>query len=161
MVQVANQQRLNQTTGLPQYQGALFINQKKTKENQPDYKGQIEIQGRKFWISSWSNTSVGGRPYQRLVLEDFTDEDYRKSNEIEEQRRIAAEQAANQNQSSNAAWGRPQQGTGQMQSIAQMAAPVKPAATAPIDPTNGYSPKHNVQHGSYSAPTPPDNFDDD
>lgn len=151
----------NQITGLPQYQGALFLNQKKTKETQPDYKGQVEIQGRKFWVSSWSNTSGGGRPYQRLVLEDFTDEDYRKSAEIEEQRRIAAEQAANQQQQANNNWGRPQQGTGQMQQLAQMAAPVKPAATAPIDPTNGYSPKHNVQHGSYSAPTPPDNFDDD
>ena len=144
----------NQLTGLPQYQGALFINQKKTKENQPDYKGQVEIQGRKFWISSWSNTSVGGRPYQRLVLEDFTDEDYRKSNEIEEQRRIAAEQAANQNQVANAAWGRPQQGTGQMQSIAQMAAPVKPATVVQTQ-TQTQTP---VSQGAGNVP---EDWDDD
>lgn len=112
-----------------QYTGAMFINAKKTKENQPDYKGQVEIQGRKFWISGWCNTSTGGKQYQRLVLEDFTDEDYRKSDEIEAQRRQAAEQ---QQAQANNSWGRPQQGTGQMEQINQMAAPVKPVAATPV-----------------------------
>ena len=142
----------NQITGLPQYQSTLFLNQKKTKETQPDYKGQVEIQGRKFWVSSWSNTSGGGRPYQRLVLEDFTDEDYRKSAEIEEQRRIAAEQTANKQQQANNNWGRPQQGTGQMQQLAQMAAPVKPAEVAQ---------NQNQAPVSQGAGNVPENWDDD
>ena len=89
-----------QGSGRKAFVGALFINQKKTAENQPDYKGQVEIEGRKFWVSSWVNTSVGGRQYQRLTLEDFTDEDYRKSAEIE-----AAKSAGTQ---ANSGWSRPQ-----------------------------------------------------
>ena len=123
--------------------GALFINQKKTADNQPDYKGQVEIEGRKLWVSSWVNTSIGGRQYQRLTLEDFTDEEYRKSAEIEAAKAAAAKAA---NTQANSGWSRPAN-----QNMAQ----------ALIDPTDGYSPEHNVQHGSYSAPTPPADFDDD
>ena len=42
-----------QGNGRKAFIGALFINQKKTADNQPDYKGQVEIEGRKFWVSSW------------------------------------------------------------------------------------------------------------
>lgn len=143
MLQPAPIQGQNQGNGRKAFTGALFINQKKTADNQPDYKGQVEIEGRKFWVSSWVNTSVGGRQYQRLTLEDFTDEDYRKSAEIEAAKAAAAKAA---NTQANSGWSRPAN-----QNMAQ----------APIDPTDGYSPEHNIQHGSYSAPTPPADFDDD
>lgn len=143
ILQPAPIQGQQQSNGRKAFIGALFINQKKTADNQPDYKGQVEIEGRKFWVSSWVNTSVGGRQYQRLTLEDFTDEDYRKSAEIEAAKAAAAKAA---NTQANSGWSRPAN-----QNIAQ----------ALIDPTDGYSPEHNVQHGSYSAPTPPADFDDD
>lgn len=143
ILQPAPIQGQQQSNGRKAFIGALFINQKKTADNQPDYKGQVEIEGRKFWVSSWVNTSVGGRQYQRLTLEDFTDEDYRKSAEIEAAKAAAAKAA---NTQANSGWSRPAN-----QNMAQ----------ALIDPTDGYIHEHNVQHGSYSAPTPPADFDDD
>ena len=136
MLQPAPIQGQNQFNGRKAFTGALFINQKKTADNQPDYKGQVEIEGRKFWVSSWVNTSVGGRQYQRLTLEDFTDEDYRKSAEIEAAKAAAAK-ATNTQASSN--WSRP-------------AAPQQ-QAPAPQEPS--------YQEPSYQSPTPPSDFDDD
>lgn len=109
--------------GRPRYVGAMFINQKKTTESHPDYKGQVEIQGRKFWISGWVNTSSNGSQYQRLILEDFTDEDYRKSAEIE-----AAKQAANQQtqQQMQAGWH-------QNAPVQQQQHPQYPQATTPTN----------------------------
>ena len=135
-LQPAPIQGQQQGNGRKAFIGALFINQKKTADNQPDYKGQVEIEGRKFWVSSWVNTSVGGRQYQRLTLEDFTDEDYRKSAEIE------AAKATNTQASSG--WSRP-------------AAPQQ-QAPAPQEPS--YQ-EPSYQEPSYQGPTPPSDFDDD
>lgn len=33
--------------------GALFPNDRKSKPNQPDYKGSINIEGVEYWISGW------------------------------------------------------------------------------------------------------------
>ena len=136
-LQPAPIQGQQQGNGRKAFVGALFINQKKTADNQPDYKGQVEIEGRKFWVSSWVNTSVGGRQYQRLTLEDFTDEDYRKSAEIEAAKAAAAKAA---NAQANAGWSRP-------------AAPQQQQAPAPQE--------SNYQESSYQSPTPPSDFDDD
>ena len=135
-LQPAPIQGQQQGNGRKAFIGALFINQKKTADNQPDYKGQVEIEGRKFWVSSWVNTSVGGRQYQRLTLEDFTDEDYRKSAEIEAAKAAAAKAADTQ---ANSGWSRP-------------AAPQQ-QAPAPQEPS--------YQEPSYQGPTPPSDFDDD
>ena len=136
-LQPAPIQGQQQGNGRKAFVGALFINQKKTADNQSDYKGQVEIEGRKFWVSSWVNTSVGGRQYQRLTLEDFTDEDYRKSAEIEAAKAAAAAKATDTQ--ANSGWSRP-------------AAPQQ-QATAPQEP--------NYQESSYQGPTPPSDFDDD
>lgn len=135
ILQPAPIQGQSQGNGRKAYVGALFINQKKTADNQPDYKGQVEIEGRKFWVSSWVNTSVGGRQYQRLTLEDFTDEDYRKSAEIEAAK--AAAKAANTQ--ANSGWSRP--------------TATQQQASAPQEPS--------YQEPSYQGPTPPSDFDDD
>ena len=141
-LQPAPIQGQQQNNGRKAFVGALFINQKKTADNQPDYKGQVEIEGRKFWVSSWVNTSVGGRQYQRLTLEDFTDEDYRKSAEIEAAKAAAAKAA---NAQANSGWVRP-------------AAPQQQQAPAPQEPSYQES---NYQESNYQSPTPPNDFDDD
>ena len=33
--------------------GSLFINDKKATEKHPDYKGNIVINGQKYWVSGW------------------------------------------------------------------------------------------------------------
>ena len=136
-LQPAPIQGQQQGSGRKAFIGALFINQKKTADNQPDYKGQVEIEGRKFWVSSWVNTSVGGRQYQRLTLEDFTDEDYRKSAEIEAAKAAAAAKAADTQ--ANSGWSRP----AAPQQVPQQQAP------APQTPV------------SQEAGNVPENWDDD
>ena len=37
--------------------GALFKNDKKTEDNHPDYRGQIDVDGTEFWLDAWINTS--------------------------------------------------------------------------------------------------------
>ena len=137
-LQPAPIQGQQQGNGRKAFIGALFINQKKTADNQPDYKGQVEIEGRKFWVSSWVNTSVGGRQYQRLTLEDFTDEDYRKSAEIEAAKAAAAAKATDTQ--ANSGWSRP---AAPQQQVPQQQAP---APQAPV---------------SQEAGNVPENWDDD
>ncbi len=43
--------------------GALFKNDKKQHENQPDYNGQCTIGGIDFWMSAWLKEAQSGRKY--------------------------------------------------------------------------------------------------
>ena len=67
--------------------GALFVNDKKEKKNQPDYRGQCEVNGVEYWISGWKKKSrTDGSPYLSLaftVKEDAeTEEDEDEDEEI-------------------------------------------------------------------------------
>lgn len=46
--------------------GALFKNKAKTKDAQPDYKGDINIDGVEYWLSAWIKTSKAGETYMSL-----------------------------------------------------------------------------------------------
>ncbi len=37
--------------------GSLWKNQKKETEDQPDYRGDIDVDGKQFWLSAWVKTS--------------------------------------------------------------------------------------------------------
>ena len=50
--------------------GALFINDRKEKESQPDYTGTCIVNGRKMQISSWKNTSQSGKAYLGLAFSE-------------------------------------------------------------------------------------------
>jgi hypothetical protein len=41
--------------------GAIFKNAKKEKDTHPDYRGDLTIEGRKFWVSGWIKDSKGGK----------------------------------------------------------------------------------------------------
>ena len=41
--------------------GALFKNDKKEKPSHPDYRGDITIEGRKFWLSGWIKEGSRGK----------------------------------------------------------------------------------------------------
>jgi uncharacterized protein (DUF736 family) len=49
--------------------GALFKNYRKDKETQPDYKGDINVNGTEMWISAWLSTSKAGKPYMSLSVQ--------------------------------------------------------------------------------------------
>jgi hypothetical protein len=49
--------------------GALFVNDKREKETQPNAKGSAMIGGVEYWVSAWTNTSSKGTYYQSLKFE--------------------------------------------------------------------------------------------
>jgi uncharacterized protein (DUF736 family) len=48
--------------------GALFRNNDKTEESQPDYRGNINIDGTEYWLSAWLKTSKAGMKYMSLSI---------------------------------------------------------------------------------------------
>lgn len=50
--------------------GALFQNEKKTKDSQPHMRGSCEINGVEYWISAWTKTSKNGVRYQSLSFQN-------------------------------------------------------------------------------------------
>ncbi len=48
--------------------GALFPNARKTSENQPDYKGDFNVDGVNYWISAWEKDSSNG-PFLSFSIE--------------------------------------------------------------------------------------------
>lgn len=48
--------------------GAIFINKKRTNDNQPHMRGEINVNGVDYWISAWTKTSKNGEKYQSLSV---------------------------------------------------------------------------------------------
>jgi len=48
-------------------EGVLFKNDRKTKENQPDWQGRSTIDGVEKWVSVWVNKSRDGKVYMKLA----------------------------------------------------------------------------------------------
>ena len=48
--------------------GALFKNDRKEQEKQPDYKGSLIVNGAEYWISAWLNESKSGQKYMGLKV---------------------------------------------------------------------------------------------
>ena len=50
--------------------GALFLNQSKVKENQPDYTGTITINNEKKQISAWIKVAKSGSKYISVSISE-------------------------------------------------------------------------------------------
>jgi|TARA_R100001163_G_C4975346_1_gene133668 uncharacterized protein (DUF736 family) len=48
--------------------GALFPNDKKQKETHPDYRGNINVDGKEFWIKGWKKTAKTGMKFLSLSV---------------------------------------------------------------------------------------------
>jgi hypothetical protein len=48
--------------------GSLFKNADKSKEEDRDYAGSINIDGREYWLSGWINTTKDGNKYLSLAI---------------------------------------------------------------------------------------------
>ena len=54
--------------------GAIFINQRKEKENQPDLNGKINIEGTEYRISAWKQDSSKVGKYISLAASRIEDQ---------------------------------------------------------------------------------------
>jgi uncharacterized protein (DUF736 family) len=58
---------------MPQYdntnRGALFKNDDKESDNHPDYKGNINVGGKEFYLSAWIKESKAGKKYMSLSVQ--------------------------------------------------------------------------------------------
>jgi hypothetical protein len=52
--------------------GSLFSNKKKTKDNQPDFTGSLNVNGAKFRLSVWKKTSKAGEAYMSVSVQPDT-----------------------------------------------------------------------------------------
>jgi uncharacterized protein (DUF736 family) len=48
--------------------GALFKNNDRAGEQDPDYRGNINVDGAEFWLSAWLKTSKNGMKYMSLSI---------------------------------------------------------------------------------------------
>lgn len=48
--------------------GSVFENDRKQTENHPDFKGSCMVAGVEYWVSGWSKTPEGKRPYTSLAF---------------------------------------------------------------------------------------------
>ena len=43
--------------------GVIFKNEKKSSDRHPDYRGEIDVEGRRYEISLWIKDSKSGKKY--------------------------------------------------------------------------------------------------
>jgi uncharacterized protein (DUF736 family) len=50
--------------------GRIFKNDKKTADNQPDYRGKINVEGKELEISLWVKTAQSGVKYMSAAIKE-------------------------------------------------------------------------------------------
>lgn len=68
----APQQAYNNTQGAQRMNkpnsGTLWVNDRKRKDNDPDYTGKVNVNGVEFYISGWANQTSTGKDNVRISL---------------------------------------------------------------------------------------------
>lgn len=62
--------------------GALFRNTDKAKPTDRDYSGELDIEGREFWVSGWVNEFKKGAKYLALRLKPKDDDKQSTADEM-------------------------------------------------------------------------------
>lgn len=50
--------------------GALFKNETKSSGTSPDYKGNLNVNGKDYWLSAWINQSKAGKSYMSIKAKE-------------------------------------------------------------------------------------------
>lgn len=50
--------------------GVLFKNDRKTADNQPDYRGDIVVRGERLQLSAWIKTASNGKKFMSLAVSE-------------------------------------------------------------------------------------------
>lgn len=48
--------------------GVLFKNDRRVKESQPEYTGNVQVNGQEYWLSAWVKTSKDGKKFFSLAM---------------------------------------------------------------------------------------------
>jgi uncharacterized protein (DUF736 family) len=48
--------------------GALFKNDRKEKETHPDYRGDLNVDGRAYWLNAWVKSTKDGKKYFSVAV---------------------------------------------------------------------------------------------
>lgn len=48
--------------------GVLFKNNRRVKDTQPEYTGNVQVGGQEYWLSAWVKTSKDGSKFFSLSL---------------------------------------------------------------------------------------------
>lgn len=48
--------------------GSIFVNDRKEKDNHPDFKGQCLIDGKAYWVSGWKKKTGAGKTWLSLAF---------------------------------------------------------------------------------------------
>jgi uncharacterized protein (DUF736 family) len=54
----------------PTNRGSVFINDKKEKEKDPDYRGSLNVNGQDFWVSGWKKVGKSGQTFLSLSVRE-------------------------------------------------------------------------------------------
>jgi hypothetical protein len=63
-------------------QGAIFRNEDKAEGDERDYTGNINVEGREFWVSGFVKTSKAGKKYLRLTVKPKGGDKASKRNDL-------------------------------------------------------------------------------
>jgi len=53
--------------------GALFKNDRKEDDRDPDYRGELDVDGTPHWVNAWIKTSKKGTKFMSLSLKPKTE----------------------------------------------------------------------------------------
>ena len=48
--------------------GSMFKNDKKTQPNHPDYRGDVKVEGKLYWMSGWIKETKDGAKFLSISL---------------------------------------------------------------------------------------------
>ena len=49
--------------------GVLILEREKKSEKHPDFKGNINVEGKDYWLSGWVNEAKDGKKYFKLSVQ--------------------------------------------------------------------------------------------
>ncbi len=73
--------------------GALFPNDKGDNEMRPDMRGEVTIEGVKYSVSAWKNTSKGGKPYLGLKVSEWKERSAEQAPQPQQQKQAPLDDA--------------------------------------------------------------------